>query len=364
MKILYVITKSEVGGAQTHLGQLVDHFSKRGDELYVMSYPGGWLENRVAGKAKFIYNVYFSNSFNPIRAIRAILKIRTAVREIKPDVVHCHSSAAAAFARLAVFGKIPTIYTAHGWGFNIGTRPIQKYLAMTVEKILEIFTKKIICVSDFVKNLGVQYGIASENKFVLIHNGVRISGLRAEGIGDKIQIITVGRLANPKIPELIIDSILSLDLEIQKQLKLLILGGGPNKKMLEEKILNSQFEVEMLDVPLEKVQSYLLTSDIFILLSRWEGFPYSVLEAMSVALPVIASDVGGISEAVKNDQNGFLVQNNIQSVSEAILKLVKNKELRQNMGQASLEAVRGQFSEEIMCEKTERLYVEVISGEN
>lgn len=387
MKILYVITKSEIGGAQTHLLQLVSYFHTKGDDLYVMSSPGGWLEKEISGKAIFLPNHSFSNSLNPIRAFRAIVAIINALKIVRPDLVHCHSSGAATFARLAMRGKIPTIYTAHGWGFNIGTSWFQRTVSIIVERILAPFTDKIICVAEFVKDLGVKYRIADDNKFVVVYNGVKNEGILRSAQNDtngpldsrirgndkerggndnkhegkkKIQLITVGRLAEPKIPETLVQILKELPTKVKEIINLLILGDGPKKESLKS-VISNDLDVELKSVTPDLVQTNLKNSDIFVLLSRWEGFPYTVLEAMALGLPVVASNVGGIKEAIENGKNGYLVENgDIVKIKSSILELISNSELRRKMGDEGRKIIEEKFSEKEMLEKTEGIYKEVL----
>ena len=357
MKIFYVITKSEIGGAQTHLSQLVDFFSAKGNEIYVMSHPGGWLENEVKGKAVFLPNIYFSNSFNPFLAFKAILEIKAAIKVCKPDLIHCHSSAAAAFARLAVKNCLPIVYTAHGWAFNIGTSFAQKYIAIAIEKVLSRNTKIIICVSDFVKNLALKYKIASEDEMVVVHNGVKVDELKEKFENETIKIATVGRLAEPKCPEILVEALVRCDENIRNKIRLIVFGSGPKRKEIEKRLAG--LSVDIREVSPSELKIHLRNSDLFVLISKWEGFPYSVIEAMEAGLPIIASDVGGISEAVVDGKNGFLVNNNAEDISKKLTILLSNFELRKKMGEESRKILEEKFSVQSMILKIQKIYEKI-----
>jgi glycosyltransferase involved in cell wall biosynthesis len=361
MKILYTITKSEEGGAQTHVYQLVKYFFSLGHEVVVMSAPGGWLENKIKDLGvKFVSNKYFANSFNPLNCFWAMTEIKKLVQEWQPDIIHCHSTGAGFFTRVAIRNKIPTVYTAHGWGFNIGVPIWQKFLAILGEKVAGDFTEKLICVSEFVKNLGEKYYVVSKDKLVLIHNGVEdFSSLEkvSHDNDKKIKIIFVGRLARPKLPILFLRAVNRLPLDIKKKVEIIIIGAGPKL----ESIANFIKEMEMDNVKLlggrdrKEVISLILQSDIFILLSRWEGLPLTILEAMSVGLPIIASEVGGITEAV-DGSNGILVKNDLEEVKLALAKIINNEDLRKKMGDSSRFKYREKFSLSEMLTKTEKVY--------
>lgn len=358
MKILYLITKSEVGGAQIHVADLCHYFKEKGNEVTVMSRSGGWLEEECKKIGiDFVINKFFSNSANPINIFKAINEIRKFVNEFKPDIIHCHSSAAAFFGRMAVRGKIRTIYTAHGWGFNLGMKPWIKYPVLFLEKICANYTDTYICVAEFVKKLGLKYNLAPENKFKVIYNGVaivpQIGSLKSKG--DNVNLVFIGRLAEPKKPELTIEAISLLPEEVKNRIKFTIIGDGPKRKMLKKMIDKIKVNVDFKIFTHEQAMADLEREDIFVFVSVWEGFPYTILEAMSRGLPVIASDVGGISEVI-NETTGILVENEVGQVREAILKLIDNKDKRKEMGEKGRETVQRNFTKDKMFKKIEEIY--------
>lgn len=360
MKILYLITKSEAGGAQTHVADLCDYFKNKGNEIVVMSFGNGWLKQECEKiGVNFINNIFFSNSANPIKIFKAIKETRRYVNEFKPDIVHCHSSSAGILGRLAIKGKIRTIYTAHGWGFNIGMKPWVKYPVLFLEKICAKYTDTYICVAEFVKNLGLKYHLTPKSKFKVIYNGVNLAdpnNSKIKILKSEISLIFIGRLAEPKKPELTIEAVSLLPDEIKSNIKFTIIGDGPKKEMLKKIADDKKVNVEFKG-SLEKSEALkeLEKVDIFAFISVWEGFPYTILEAMSYGLPIIASNVGGISEAV-NESNGILVNNEVRQIREAILKLVSDKDLRLKLGEQGKKDVEEKFSLEQMLNKIEKIY--------
>jgi len=353
MRILYLITKSEAGGAQTHVAELCRYFSSLGHEVGVLSYPGGWLQSEIERNgAKFLSNKYFSNSLNPINFFKALLKTKELIYDFKPDLVHCHSSAAGVYGRLSVRNKIRTLYTAHGWGFNIGVSWWQKILAILVEKILSSYAQKIICVSQFVKDLAIKYKIAPEEKFEVVLNGVELLPEKFLD-NEKLDITFVGRLAEPKDPMLLLKAVE----QIKNNFVVNIVGAGPKFSELE-KYINSHnlTNVNLLgELDREKTLGVLRNSDVFVLVSKWEGLPITVLEAMSVGLPIISSDVGGVSEAV-DANNGILIYNDVVDLKIALKKLIVDKDLRDRMGKNGRYKIQTIFSLEEMLKKINNIY--------
>lgn len=363
MKIVYLVTKSEAGGAQTHIYQLSKYFIEKGNEVAIMSYPGGWLEEETRKLGvKFYPNKYFSNIPDPIRIFKAIGEIRRVVKDFKPDLVGCHSTAAGFLGRLAVRNKIPTIFTAHGWAFTKGTPFLRKYLAILIEKIAGIFCSKIICVSDFDKKLALKYKVISEEKIITIHNGVEVQYFE-HFEHSKIQIVFVGRLAQPKDPLLLLKSFNSLSPELKDRAEISIIGEGPKRKELKKFIKKNKLEekIKLLgSISRERVFEILRKSDIFVLISNWEGFPYTIIEAMSSGLAIIASEVGGIKEAL-SDNCGILVKRgDEEGIKNALEKLLKNPFLIKEMGDIAKEKARKEFSLDEMLKETEKVYKSII----
>jgi glycosyltransferase involved in cell wall biosynthesis len=359
MKILYLITKSEAGGAQTHVYELCKYFSKK-NNIVVMSSPGGWLEKQCSDLGvEFIPNNYFSNKINFLNIFKAIKKIRGILIEEKPDIVHCHSSGAGFVGRLATKNKIPTFFTAHGWGFNIGVPFTQKCIAIFAEKYVSKYCEKIICVSQFVRDLGLKYKIAKKEKFEIIYNGVDVVEKKLYNLKNKkIKILFVGRLAEPKEPLILLKVYQKLSDEFKQNLEINIVGDGPKKKELSLFVKKNNLEnVNLLgNLPRSSVFDIMTESNIFVLISKYEGLPMTILEAMSVGLPIIASDVGGVKEVV-NKNNGFLLKNNsVQELKIVLDKLINNKKLREKMGETSKERVLEKFSLIEMLEKTDKVY--------
>lgn len=376
MKILYIVTKSERGGPTTHIFQLSKYLISKGHQIALMSYPGGWkkkgwLEEELQKMGgKFYPNRFFSNSiFNPFKDLLTIILIRKAVRNFKPDLVSCHSSKAGFLGRLAVRNKVPTLFTAHGWGFAKGSSDWRKIL-IPLEKLSARFCRKIICVSESDRKLALRYGIAPEKKFLVIHNGTEIDydfNISYEKYGENIfKIVFVGRLAVPKDQILLLKAFLSLDKELREMSRIILIGDGPNRGMLE-KFVNDNNLSEYVEfkgsLPREEIFEILKNCHIFALISNWEGFPRTIVEAMSYGLPVIASDVGGAREAV--DKNtGFMVQRGDRmAIRDVLKKLIKDPLLAYRMGKNGREKVIKEFSVEKMIGETCKVYLDILNSE-
>jgi glycosyltransferase involved in cell wall biosynthesis len=317
---------------------------------------------------KFYPNKYFSNIPDPIRIFKAMREIKKVVKDFKPDLVSSHSTVAGFLGRLTIRNKIPTIFTAHGWAFAKGTPFLRKYLVILVEKIVGRFCSKIICVSNFDKNLALKYKIVPKEKLMAIHNGVEIEKVKSQkskikSLENKIRIVFVGRLSQQKDPLLLLKSFSSLFSGLKDKVEVSIVGEGKKRKKLEKFIKENKLgeRVKLLgSISREKVFEILEKSDIFILTSNWEGFPRSILEAMSCGLAIIASDVGGIKEAVDESCGILVKRGDKEELKDTLEKLIENPSLIKKMGKNAKERSKNEFSLDKMLRETEDIYNKVI----
>lgn len=363
MKIFYCITKSEIGGAQVHVRSLVEYMIAQGHSVAVMAAPGGWLEHesRALG-AIWCPNTDFKNSFNPLLLFKAYKTIVRSIDEFKPDVVHCHSSFAGFLTRIAVRGGIPTVFTAHSWAFTDGAKSSRKIIAPIAEKIVARYTSKIICVSEYDRQLALRYHIAPEQKLVTIYNGTPLSTVTVRESNDIVQVISVGRLAYPKEYELLIASVAALPDLVRTKMHVQIVGSGPLHDHIANEIQRqgmSQSVTLVGEKKPDEIGALLQHADIFILLSKHEGFPMTILEAMSVGLPVIVSGVGGIPEQV-DTKSGIVVSNTTSAVTDALQALITNPTRRHEMGIAAQQRIHDRFSLDHFLRETEMVYNEIL----
>ncbi len=368
MRILYLITKSGIGGAQTHLYQLSEYMLGRKHQVALMSDPGGWLEGKVKDMGGIFYpNPFFSITPNPLKWIQAYRLVRRAVKDFAPDIISCHGSLAGMVGRLAVRNKIPTIFTVHGWGFTPGTPLIRRYCVLFAERVTGRYARKIICVSEYDKNLALRYHIAPAQKLMTLYNGIDLTARdrfgRNQRVSDKIVITFVGRLAPPKDPLLLVQSFSQFSPYIKERAEMYIIGDGVLREGVEKFIQANGIRntVHLTGgVSQQQVFEYLGKSDIFVLLSNWEGLPYAILEAMSFGLPVIATDVGGVQETM-NEKCGILVKrNDTKGVMKALESLIMDEKLRKRMGEEARRYAEQHFSLEEMFKKTEAAYLSVV----
>jgi len=366
VRILYVVTSAGFGGASMHVLQLMRYFSAHGFEIGLVSAP----EPKLLGEAeklgvKLFVNPYFVRRFHVFNDVRAFIPVRKAIKEFSPDIIHAHSTKAGLIARFwsAVLNVKPIIFTAHGWVFTEGREYWKRFLLAQLEKLAGYVTDKIICVSEFDKKLALKFKVADENKLVVIHNGIDPTEFLCisrdyRKSSDKVIVTFVGRLAPPKDLFLLIDAV-----KLVPEVKLQIVGDGELRRKVERYILKNSLNErvillgERFDIP-----NILAESDIFVLPSKWEGLPLTIIEAMMSGLPVVATRVGGVPELVEDGVNGYLVPpGDVNAFADAIRKLACDVRLREIMGKAGQKKAIENFTLDKMLSRVAQVYEEVLS---
>jgi len=369
MRILYVATAPEFGGVSRHILWLAEYLISQGHEVGFVIAP----EPRLMAQARKLGVEVFTNPYfvrpvqlyNDIRALRPVLG---AIRRFKPDLVSAHSTKAGYAARLVcALTRTPVIFTAHGWAFTEGRSMWKRRLLALAEWLAAKVTAKIICVSEHDRDLALKFKVGRPDQIVMIHNGVDPKPLlnadgavvqQEFGLEEGPVITMVGRLAPPKDPLTVLEATLLTDTAF----KLLFIGDGVQYDAVQEFIPENGLQHKViLTGEREDIPEILAASDLFILSSRWEGLPRSIIEAMMAGLPVVATRVGGVPELVEDGITGFLVPpKDPGALAEALQKLIEDPELRRRMGEAGREKTLREFTLDLMLEETEKVYHEVL----
>lgn len=358
MRILYVITKAEMGGGQVHVLDLLRGYQGT-HELHLATGEEEYLtrEARAIGVECHILGDLIHET-KPARDARAVSQMTALLRRIRPDLVHAHTTKAGLVARAAAWRcGIPSIFTAHSWAFSDGVSLAWKVMGVPTEWIASRLSSRVINVSEANRNLALRYGLPAR-RMVTVHNGIPDGPLVAEpGKNDSPEVVMVARFARQKHHELLLEAFAG----VAEPATLTLIGDGPTRGAMQELVAKLgitsrvRFAGERQDVA-----QMLGQADVFALASRWEGFPLSILEAMRTGLPVIASDVGGSREAVAEGVSGFLVErDDVAGFRAALQKLCSNKALRTSFGTAGRQRYLQHFSLGQMLRKTHALYEQV-----
>ena len=311
--ILYITTKSEVGGVQKFVKEQIDISAKEFD-VYLCTNQCGWLTEQISYK---IRGYFFNKSIEKKTALLFLIQLIKFIKQNKIDVVITNSANAGFYGRLAAFfAGTNSCYFSHGWSsvYNGGKL---SFLLNFVERILALISNKVICISDNDFKIARDKISISTSKLIVLKNAtLPIFKQKTPPQNQSLKIIALARFANPKRIDLMIKSF-----EQIKDAELSIAGSGPDFEMWKQYIQANKIINVIL---LGEIQSFSAFNeyDAFMLISNSEGLPMSAIEAMSAGLPLILSNVGGCPELIVG--NGILVENNVESITNAIHKLKEN----------------------------------------
>ncbi len=360
MRVLFLITRAHEGGAQEHVLTLIRGLSPD-CETILASGEEGYLTERARGLGVAVHIIpHLGVPINPWQDWRATESILDLIRKTRPDVLHTHSFKAGALGRIAArIAGTPSMFTAHGWAFADGVSLARRSIAIPCEWLLARLTHGIITVSEADHRLGQQYGVARQPKMSTVLNGVDPLPPVPERCGLEVpRIVMVGRFESPKDQSLLVRAVRQLE----RPFELWFVGDGSQRGRVEAETrsLGLQDRVRFFGT-CRNVPEILAQAHIFVLTSRYEGLPISILEAMRSGLPVIANDVGGVSEEVDEGVTGFLIpRGDCVSLRDRLAALLDNRELRRSMGVRGRERFEREFSSQVMVATTRSVYERVV----
>ncbi len=383
LKILYIITKDDVGGAQKYVADLTGYMTKADHEASIVAGGKGGI--RLLSNRLMPYFLFVNDWL-------AIFETALLFFNKKPDIVHLNSSKAGIIGTFGALlynllrkltGQKPArvVFTAHGWVFNPSNHlgKLQRKIYILIHRLTAPFQDVIITVSEFDRILALENKITKENKLVTIHNGLDINQLtfldrstarktliRLSGVPENIfqsndiWVGSIGRLVSEKN---YLDFVEAAALVKNSQVRYFIIGSGEDFNKLTDRIIKLGLQSRFfLITQLSPAANFLKAFDIFLLSSIKEGFPYSLLEAMVAELPVIATRVGGIPEmlAISNKETCGLVMppREPAELARAINYLIGNKDAAIAMGKKAFLKAKDELNIEKMGSKTLRVYSE------
>ncbi len=285
----------------------------------------------------------------------------SSIDSFQPDLVSTHSSKAGVLGRLACLAtSTPCLFTAHGWAFTNGVPEPKRSLYQWVEKLSEPLADRIICVSENDRQIGIQSGM-SPDRLVTIHNGMPdiTIDLRSTPVkADPVRLVMVARFDKQKDHQTLLTAFKDIP-----NAHLDLIGDGPNLPQAKAYVAqnNLTHRVNFLGFQ-QNVAQFLAKAHVFTLISNWEGFPRTIIEAMRAGLPVVASDVGGAAEAITEGVTGYAIpRGDVSTLRDRFTRLVNNAELRQSMGHQGRLRYEAEFTFDHMFEKTFAVYEEVLT---
>jgi len=326
VRVALSIGTLEVGGAETFVVNLLkhlDHSRFRALLIVLGGKTGSFLEKEVEALPIEVRYVSKKEGFS----LKALFKVRSILREFKPDILHGNTGGLVYFLPFLFFKRIKAVYTAHTFP-EIEFRPCKRFLISLLIKKGKILPVGIS--PEIKEKLEKLYGV---NPIPLIENGIDVHRFRCErDLAGPVTLGSVGRFEREKNHGTTIKVFFRLK-ESFPDLRLRLVGDGSLLKEYREAYARK--DIAFLGKS-EKVEEELRKIDVFLIPSFREGLPLAVLEAMASGCAVVGSRVGGLKDLIKDGENGFLVgdptdvEGFVRAVKELLLKPELLKKVSEN----------------------------------
>ena len=362
MRILHVIARLNVGGTARYITQLANELPKHGIETLVATgyVQGAEVEDPSAATIKLVRIKSLGRAINPIKDHLAQRQLQAVIKEFKPDIIPTHTFTAG-FTVRARKQSVPVIHTFHGHllddpefsGFKAS-------VIAAVEKRLAKKTSKLVSVGQRVADELVELHVGEEAQYISIAPGVkelsitpRTDALKNLGITDDGRPIIgwIARVTGVKNP--------MRALEVARAIPsahFVVAGGGD---LLDEVKEAAPSNVSV--IGWAKAEDLFGISDLILSTSENEGMPIALIEAQFAGKPVVATDVGGVSEVIANHETGLVTNKNTGSIAAALNSLILDTQKRTQMSTLATSRAKALFSIEQMVNAHVSLYRSIVN---
>ncbi len=354
--ILLVVPRLNIGGAESYVATLARSLKRRGHHVVVASWGGHWVKLLEAeGIRHYLIPIRLNISL-------AAWLLGRVIRRENIQLIHANSAAAGhAVYPVSQKYQLPWVMTAHGV-FHRGPK----------DRAME-HAARVICVSDFTRRELRTRTDVPENKFIVIHNGIDVREFSPKGSRDFLRqiwnfakndfvVAVVARIFNThgKGHDALLEA---MTLDKDSSWKLLIIGKGKAEYVLKCKVKQLKLEDRVVFAGHRTdVANVLEAADVVALPSEFENFPLAMLEAMAMGKPVVAYDIGGVSEAIEDGCTGFLARpGDTAALAAHINKLQCNPELAATIAAQGRERIFQMFDSEKMVDTVTALYRQVLA---
>jgi glycosyltransferase involved in cell wall biosynthesis len=378
IRVLRVIARLNVGGPALHVAYLSAGLQGRGYETTLVAGELARGEESMAAVAEgrgveVLAVSELHREVSPVRDLVAAFRLAALIRRLRPHVVHTHTAKAGAVGRVAVLlsGVRPrpiVVHTFHGHVLRGYFGPLPESGFRLLERLLARGTDALVAVSPQVRDDLVGLGVAPAERFVVVRLGIELEervggGGRARtrqllGVpDDRFLVGWIGRMTAVKRT----DDVLLAFKELRDRgvdAGLCLVGDGPDRTGLEERAYALGMARDLFSLGYQDaVADWYAAFDVLILPSANEGTPVSVIEALAARRPVVATDVGGVSDVVRDGVDGFLVDvGDTTALAERLAVLAGDEALRTRMGEAGRERVLRRYAVSRLVDDVDRLY--------
>lgn len=382
-KIVHIITKMELGGAQQNTLYTVSHLNPEKFQVYLITGHGGELFEQALAWGNTMVVADLIREIRPLQDFRAFVELCRLLKKIKhappsdaPVIVHTHSSKAGIIGRWAArCSAVPTIiHSIHGFGFHEQQPWWIRNFFIVLERLTARITTRFIAVSKANKALGESLHIFSPAAATVIRSGIAIpqflnpriseDTLRSElGIPRAAPVVSMIACLKPQKAPLDFIAVCDLVRQSLPEAHYLLVGDGVLREAVEREVEKRALREHLhLLGWRHDIAELLRVTDVLALTSRWEGLPRVFPQAMAAGVPIVATRVDGAPEAVIDGVNGFLLApGNLAEMAQKIIFLLKNPLQARSMGEKGASMVE-EFDIEEMLRQQEALYEHLLAA--
>jgi len=384
IKIAHIIARMITGGADENTLFTVQGLNK--DKYEVDLIIGEEFDKSILNKVK-------NNSFNiiQIKGLKwklnffydpiVLIKLIRLMGKNHYDIVHTHTTKAGILGRIAsrMTGVPVIIHGLHGSTFQAFNSGLLNWLLFLFERLTGRFTDAYISVSKVLSEKYIEKGIGKKENYYTVYSGMELETFynvrekidcekkqRELGINSKHFVIgNVARLEKRKGHKFLLDAFQKIIMRRKDcPLKLLIIGEGDERGNLENYVRELNLGEKVIFTGYrEDVEELMALMDVFVLTSLREGLPRVLVQAAAVGIPLVAFNVDGVPEIVKDNHNGFLIRTkDVEKLANRIVKYIDNRDLILLHGQKGREFIKDKWSIEDMVDKIDKVYQDLIWG--
>jgi glycosyltransferase involved in cell wall biosynthesis len=385
--VVHIITKLELGGAQQNTLFTVNHLDRTAFDVVLISSSEGILIEEALKLSTVTVHLIpeLVREIGPLKDLKALFKIKTILKRLKRDqqkesrentgdiIVHTHCSKAGILGRWAAYlaGIRCIVHSYHGFSFNVFQPALLSAFYIFLERITSIITTKFIMVSKANIEKGIQKKIFVRDKVVLIRSGIDIEKFQNAGstiktrrkelaVSDDIPLIAM--IACLKLQKAPLDfvKVANSVLQYTNEAHFVLVGDGVLRPEVEKLIRQLGLDNKIVLLGWRRdIPEIMKCINVLVLTSLWEGVPRVLPQAMSLGIPIVATEVDGTPEAVHNGVNGFVLPpGDIEGIAKKIIYLITHPEKARDMGEKGKQLVN-EFDIWKMMNQQEQLYVEL-----
>jgi glycosyltransferase involved in cell wall biosynthesis len=354
-RVLHVLQPDD-GGVRAHAVELAAGLRERGWEVEVAASesaaPGTPFRTALESGGVPVHTLPLRRAPGPAD-ITAARRLRRLDRTGGYDIVHAHSSKAGALVRLALPHGRRLVYTPHCFAFAAALGPARA-LYWAIEQALVARSGAVVACSEWERALALRSLAAARRRLVRVRNGVR--PCRSAAVHPRLAAAPrpvagfLARLEPQKDPLALVEAAPAWPGTVA------VVGDGSLASAVDAAAGPNVVRLPF-DGPVER---FLLGFDLFVLPSRWESLPIAILEAMACGVPVLATDVGGVAEAVTSDTGRLVPAGDARALADALAVLGDDPDALRRMGEAARRRAAAEFSAARMADETDRLYRSLI----